>query len=184
MSQNTIYRPNVLIGMACKRMEPYRFSQEEAAKVGMRPEDTGVIILIIVYLIDRSKKKGEKVCRSKLEYYLLLLDRKCFKERGVLLFTWTLKKNGRIHNFKKFTEFMVNKGLIISNGSAYFELTKVGDGLGTYFAEIPIIARWLDNFIARWASDTAKNMEAEVIAAKNDQKYQDALNNVRNLLSI
>ena len=114
----------------------------------------------------------------------MFLDRKCFEERGVLLFTWTLKKNGRIQNFKKFTEFMVKKGLIISNGSAYFELTPNSDNLGKYFAETLIIARWLDDFLERWVSETVKNMETELITAKNNHKYQDALNNVRGLLGI
>ena len=56
-----VYKPNTLIGMASKHMEPYRFSQDEAAEVGMLPEDTGVIILIILYIIDRSAMRRESM---------------------------------------------------------------------------------------------------------------------------
>ena len=112
-------------GIIIKHMENYRFSPAEAAEVGMSPEDTGVIVFIILYLIE----KEEKIGASKLEYYLLLLDRGYCNDMGILFFNWCLTKNGRIRNFKKFTEFMINRQLISSNGSAYFTLLDRGQAL-------------------------------------------------------
>ena len=78
----TRLKSNSIIGRASQHMEQYRFSEEEAREVGMIPADTGVIILIILYFIEHEPN----INRSKLEYYLLLLDRKCFEQQGVLLF--------------------------------------------------------------------------------------------------
>ena len=124
MSSTTMYKSPALIGMISKHMENYRFSPSEAAEVGMFPEDTGVIIMLILYFLDYE----EKVCASKLEYYLLLFNKICFEKKGVLLFSWVLK-GSRIRNFKNFTKFMMDKKLISSNGSVYFTLDKAGKQL-------------------------------------------------------
>lgn len=97
---NAKYQPNALIGMVSSHMRPYRFSEEDAKEVGMFPEDTGVIVLLILYFIE----KEPTISRSKLEYYILLLDRMCFEKRGVLLFSWELR-GGRIPKFHKVYRF-------------------------------------------------------------------------------
>ena len=63
----TGYKSNALIGMVSQHMKPYRFSDNEAKEVGMHPEDTGVIVLLILYFIE----KEPTISRSKLEYYIL-----------------------------------------------------------------------------------------------------------------
>lgn len=108
-------KSNALIGMASKHMERYRFPEEDTVEVGMIPADTGVIVLIILYFIENEPN----ICRSKLEYYLLLLDRKCFKQTDVLLFSWYLK-NGRIPNFKRFIEFMIREKAHIFQRQVFF----------------------------------------------------------------
>ena len=85
------YKSNALIGMASNHMKSYRLSEEDAKEVSMHPEDTGVIVLLILYFIE----KEPTISRSKLEYYILLLDRMCIEQKGELLFSWELK-GGRI----------------------------------------------------------------------------------------
>ena len=172
-------KSNALVGMVSKHMENYRFSQVEAAEVNMTPEDTGVIILIILYFIEHEPK----ICRSKLEYYLLLLDRKCFLDRAVLLFNWSLK-NGRIRNFKRFIEFMIQKQLICLKGSYSFELTEAGKTLSRFYAELVNIKHWLDEILHDFKYKTAKQTEAEVIYAKCDKQYMTALSNVSNVIKL
>ena len=169
--------PNNLIGMAIQHMKDFRFSHNEAAEVGMFPEDTGVIILIILYFIDKEKK----ICRSKLEYYLLLLDKMCFEKYGVPLFHWYLR-NGRIKNFRRFTEFMINKNLIFSNGNAYFQLTDTGKTMGRFFAELSNIKLCMDEILSKWIDKTADQVKAIVVPRKHNQQYKDALNNINGYL--
>lgn len=169
---------NSVIGMASKHMEPYRFSEEEAREVGMIPADTGVIILIILYFIEHEPT----ICRSKLEYYLLLLDRKCFEQTDVLLFSWYLK-NGRIRNFKRFIEFMIRRKLISLKGYS-FELTKAGHDLGIFFPELINIKYWMDKLLRDFHLKNAKQTAAEAVKTKPSQQYLDALDNVRKLLGL
>lgn len=171
--------PNNLIGMAIRDMKDFRFSKSEAIEVGMFPEDTGVIVLIILYFIDRE----ERICRSKLEYYLLLLDKICFEKRGVLLFRWYLR-NGRIKNFRNFTEFMINKNLIFCNGNAYFQLTETGKDMGKFFAELSNIKPWLDEILKKWKNKTADQVKVVAVQTTPDQKYLDALENVKKAIGI
>lgn len=77
------YSPNNLIGMASAHMANYRIP---SGIVDIQPEDTGVIVLIALYFIEQDMN----VSRTKLEAYILMLDRLCFENRGVLLFRWTL----------------------------------------------------------------------------------------------
>ena len=172
------YRPNTLIAVASHYMKPYCFSPNEADEVGMFPEDTGAIVLLILYLLDAEGR----ICRSKLEYYLLLLDRKCFDERDIPLFTWDLKR-GLIRNFKKFTKFMMKRRLIFSNGNAYFTLDEAGKALvNKYSAVLVNVRHWLDALLAEWGDRTVAQMRNEVMGARHNKQYQDALNNVRGLL--
>ncbi|MBQ7220750.1 MAG: hypothetical protein IJS28_07210 [Synergistaceae bacterium] len=180
MNPKAGYKSNSLIAMASHYMKPYRFSPDEAAEVGMFPKDTGLIVLLILYLLDFE----EKVCRSKLEYYILLLDRKCFGEKGAPLFTWNLK-NGRIRNFDKFTKFMMEKRLIFSNGSAYFILDEAGQTIINQCSALLVNVKcWLDTLLAEWGDKTVAQMKNEVMGARHDRQYQDALNNVRELLGL
>ena len=167
-------KSNALIGMASQHMKDYRFSQDEAIEVGMTPEDTGVIILIILYFIEQEPT----ICRSKLEYYILLLDRKCFGAKNVLLFNWDLR-NGRIRNFKKFIEFMIRKMLISFQGNHSFSLTQEGAKLSNRFAELCNINPWLKEIMHDYKDKTAKQTESEVIVRNLNKKYLDALQNTR-----
>ena len=174
----TEYKSNSLIAMASHYMKPYRLAPNEAAEVGMFPEDTGVIVLLILYLLDAVGR----ICRSKLEYYLLLLDRNCFDERGAPLFTWDLQ-HGRIRNFDKFTKFMMERRLIFSNGSAYFKLDEAGKALVSQYSAVLVnVKRWLDTLVDEWGDKTVAQMKTEVTVARYNRQYQDALNNVRGLL--
>lgn len=172
-------KSNSIIGMASKHMEQYRFSEEEAREVGMIPADTGVIILVILYFIE----KEPNICRSKLEYYLLLLDRKCFKETDVLLFSWYLKK-GRILNFKRFIESMIRKKLITFRGSNSFEPTEASRDLGILFPELINIKHWLDEILRDFGLKNTPQTAAMAIKTKPTQQYLTALENIKKLLGL
>ncbi|MBQ9391186.1 MAG: hypothetical protein IJU02_03265 [Lachnospiraceae bacterium] len=171
------YQSNALIGMVSNHMRPYRFSEEDAKEVGMFPEDTGVIVLLILYFIE----KEPTISRSKLEYYILLLDRMCFEQRGVLLFSWKLK-GGRILNFIKFIDFMIEKKLISHKSSRAFELQETGSALGTYYAELSNIIHWLEEILRKYKQKTAEKTKADVVFAKCDSKYMTALSNVKQVI--
>ena len=173
-----MYQSNALIGMVSQHMTPYRFSDNEAKEVGMHPEDTGVIVLLILYFIE----KEPTISRSKLEYYILLLDRMCFEKRGILLFSWKLK-GGRIPNFIKFINFMIKKNLISHKNSRAFELQELGTSLGRLFAEFShSIKQWLEEILRKYKQKTAEQTKAEAVFAKCDARYMTALSNVKQVM--
>ena len=170
-------KSNALIGMASKHMEQYRFSEEEAREVGMIPADTGVIILIILYFIEHEPN----INRSKLEYYLLLLDRKCFEQQGVLLFSWDLEY-GRVQNFKKFIDFMISKNLIALKNKKYFELLEAGKALSMLYTDLNDIEHWLQDILHDFGHKNAKQIVATTLFKKPTQQYLIAIHNMKQLL--
>ena len=170
-------KSNALIGMASQHMEQYRFSEEEAREVGMIPADTGVIILIILYFIEHEPN----INRSKLEYYLLLLDRKCFEQQGVLLFLWYLEY-GRVQNFKKFIDFMISKNLIALKNKKYFELLEAGKALSMLYTDLNDIEHWLQDILHDFGHKNAKQIVATTLFKKPTKQYLIAINNMEKFL--
>ena len=163
------YKSNNLIGMASKHMENYRFSDE---RLDIPPEDVGVIILIALYFIENDKA----VSRTRLEAYILMLDKKCFKERGVILFGWTLK-GGRIRNFKAITDYMLKRGLIRIKGRSYFELDTSGKALGSSYAMLSNIKYWLDEILREYKDKTGSDTLSAVLPPKPTAQCMTALTN-------
>lgn len=165
-----------LIGMASKHMEGYRLPDGE---VDISFPDTGVIVLIILYLIHQEPD----ITRTKLECYLLLLDRKCFDAKGVTLFNWELK-NGKIRNFKSFIDFMVKKGLIAVKGNNRFEVLEPGLSLRNNFAMLSNITFWIKEILSDWKGKTAKATSSVVSNTKLSSQYILALEHVRRIIKV
>ena len=178
MSSKIVLKSNELIETASKSMEEYQFPENGANGVGIIVSDTGVIILIILYFIEHEPN----ICRSKLEYYLLLLDRKCFEANGTLLFHWSLK-NGRIKKFKSFIKFMEWKELICLKGEYSFKLTDKGKALRVHYAKLINIAHWVEEILCELEHKTAWQIKSVTLQAKPSQKYLDALDNISNLIN-
>lgn len=165
------YKPINLIGMASAHMEDYRMYD---GTVDIQPEDTGVIILIALYFIENDKK----VSRTKLEAYLLMLDRICFKERGVLLFGWTLTHR-RIRNFKAMIEFMLEKKLIKIKSRNYFELDTGSEKVISRFSMLVNIRKWLDEILRDYKDNTVEQALSVVLETKPTAQYIVALSNAK-----
>ena len=82
--------------------------------------DRGVIMAMIIYFIAHEPT----IELIKLEAYFVVLNRQCYKSFGEYLFNWTLTANGRLRNFKRFIDFMVEKELIrLNSNERHFGLT-------------------------------------------------------------
>lgn len=169
MGKTRNYKSNNLIGMASNHMKDYRFSDEQ---LDIQPEDVGVIILIALYFI----ANDNAVSRTKLEAYILMLDRMCFEKRGVLLFRWKLH-GGRIRNFKEITDYMLRRGLIRIKGRSYFELDTLGKELGNSFAMLSNIKPYLDEILRKYKDETGDKTLSAVLYAKPTPQYMTALGN-------
>ena len=98
--------PRDLIAPVIEVMKDYRMPTHK--EVGIDYDDTGAIIAIIIYFIGGERSIGI----TKLEGYLILLDRLVMKETKQHLFYWSLTKGGHIRNFKKVIDFMIEQQLI------------------------------------------------------------------------
>lgn len=147
-----------LIGMARRHMKDYRLPD---GYVDMPAPDTGVIVLIILYIMD----KEPNICRTKLEYYILLLERLCFDQKGVTLFNWHLK-NGRIQNFKTFTDFMTLRNLIFPRGNHFAVLSAGKTLLNQKVAFLVGISGILNGIITDWKGAKVPEMTSVLFNAK------------------
>ena len=175
MALTNYYPSRNLIGMASKHMSEYCLSEVEANQVGISVPDTGVIVLIILFFID----KEPTISSTKLEYYLLLLDMKCFETRKITLFNWQLKGK-RINNFKNVIMLhMIKKELISSKGRHSFQMTEKGQKIGQNFAMLANITYMLDEILSEWRTSTATSMKTAIIGKKRNPSYVKALENTR-----
>lgn len=109
------YKPHRFLKKAISAMKPYRLPD---GKVDIAAPETGAIIAIILYLIANEPK----VCRTKLECYIIMMNKLVLLRTDIELFTWRLNSKGRIANFNAIYEHMIACGLLLKNGSARFLL--------------------------------------------------------------
>lgn len=149
------YNPNGLIGMASKFMSNYQLPD---GVVKTRPKDTGVIVLVALYMMDKDKK----VSRTKLEGYMIILNKLCLKKHNIVLFDWDMQ--GRhIRNINTVTNFMLRKGLIQLKNRSYFELAEAGKDLTSCFATLINIRKWLDDMLKDYKEKTGEQTLAEAL---------------------
>ena len=150
------YEPHNYLKRAIFAMSAYRVSDEQ---VEIANSETGAIAAIMLYIINAEPK----VSRTKLECYSLLLNKLVKEATGKELFTWTLNKYGRISNFKRIFEHMLERGLLSENGSARFFIPRVGWNI---VQGLPIILDdllpYLDKLLARYDDYTAGEMLKEI----------------------
>ena len=82
--------------------------------------ETGAIVALILYIIAREPT----VNHTKLEYYIISLNRMIKDATGVELFTWTLNRRRRIGNFSRFFGYMEGREFIAPNGRSHFVILK------------------------------------------------------------
>lgn len=150
------YKPHNYLKRAIFAMSAYRVSDEQ---VNIANPETGAIAAIMLYIINAEPK----VSRTKLECYLILLDRLVKEATGKKLFTWTLNKYKRISNFKCIFDNMLERGLLSENGSARFFIPRVGwnivQGLHIMLDDM---LPYLDKLLARYDDYTAGEMLKEI----------------------
>ena len=112
------YTPHNLIKRAVVSMNDYRLPE---GQVGMASPETGVVVAVILYILYNEPK----AVRTKLECYIILLDRMVKEATGEGLFTLELNSKGRISNFKRIFDFMLKKGLLSPSGTARFFMTEL-----------------------------------------------------------
>ena len=166
------YLSKNLVGVAVDSMKDYRMSEDDSKKMQVSSVDTGLIVLLLLYFI----KAEPSITRTKLEYYILLLDRKCFEERKIILFNWCLK-GGRIKNFKKLIDFMIEKELISLKTNRSFFILEKGNELSVKYSMLANITGWMNEILNDWGDNTASSMEASVIYAESNCNYMRASHN-------
>jgi len=150
------YEPHDYLKRAIFAMSAYCVSDEQ---VNIANSETGAIAAIMLYIINAEPK----VSRTKLECYLILLDRLVKEDTGKELFTWTLNKYRRISNFKFVFKHMIECGILSENGSARFFVSskawKIIQGLPIMLDDI---LPYLDKLLARYDDYTAGEMLKEI----------------------
>lgn len=142
------YKPNSLIAVASAHMENYRMPN---GIVDIQPEDTGVIVLIIFYFL----KKEPSISRTKMEAYMLILDRMCFEKCKTPLFGWTLQR-GRIRNFREIINFMIAKKLILQENKRKYVLQELGKEVSELSYMLTHIEYWLKEILTDYKYKTAQ----------------------------
>ena len=150
------YKPHDYLKRAIFAMTAYRVSDKQ---VEIANSETGAIAAIMLYIINAEPK----VSRTKLECYLILLNKIVKEATGKELFTWTLNKYKRISNFKCIFDNMLERGLLSENGSARFFIPRVGWNV---VQGLPImldnLLPYLDKLLARYDDYTAGEMLKEI----------------------
>ncbi|MBQ7674301.1 MAG: hypothetical protein IJT36_07300 [Alphaproteobacteria bacterium] len=133
-------------------MKDYRLPY---GQVKIANPETGVIVALIFYII----AKEPTVNHTKLECYVILLNRMINNATGTDLFTWKLNSRCRIGNFNKFFDYMVSKGLIQPKGRSRFVILK---GARDILPQLTTILRnllpYLSRLLNEYGDDTATSM--------------------------
>lgn len=112
----TVYKPNRLIASVIE--EAGKEYQLPSGSVDMPVQETGAIVAVILYLINAEPKIGI----TKLEYYIILLDKMCYQETGQRLFNYRLTYGPYgyfIQNFRAFLDFLEDKEIISKRRDYY-----------------------------------------------------------------
>mgnify|MGYP007069909796 CR=1 FL=1 len=147
--------PRNLIAPAMQSMKAYNVSVDG---VSIDATDIGVIIAIILYFI----AKEPSICMTKLECYLIFLDKEAQDNTGNHLFHWSLTKSCRIKNFTKVIDFMVNKQLIARSYNRRFNLLKTVLSIKDFPVMLVGIHKWLISIVNRYYFKSAGEMLIEL----------------------
>lgn len=152
------YKPHNYLKRAIFAMTAYRVSDEQ---VEIANSETGAIAAIMLYIINAEPK----VSRTKLECYLILLNKLIKEATGKELFSWTLNKYRRISNFKFVFKHMIECGLLSENGSArFFVSSKAWNIVQGLHIMLDDLLPYLDKLLARYDDYTAGEMLKEIWA--------------------
>lgn len=150
------YRSHDYIRGAVEKMKAQRLPY---GQVRIANPDTGVIVALILYII----AKEPTVNHTKLECYIILLNRMVKDATDTELFTWQLNRGGRIGNFRHFFDYMEGKELIQPNGRSRFVILK---GASNILPQLTTILRnllpCLHRLLNRYGDYTAAAMLEEI----------------------
>ena len=169
----TVIKVNDLLALCKERMKNHRISHPD-----IDSSDTGAIIAIIMYFI----AKEPSICRTKLECYILLLDRICVHKRKHHLFSWQLNEKGRIRDFKNFIDYMTKERLIYlrENSKYYFEFVKdTSDNIvGNFSLMLSNIIYWLNSILNVCKTMNSREMLSLIIGTKKETNQSIACKNI------
>lgn len=176
MAQNNT-KPHNLISVIAAKLGGYMYHHDKAMDIALT--DTGVIVAMILYFLTEEPT----ACMTKLECYLLLLNKKYLDTSGEHLFIWRLSKSGRIRNFKKMIEHMKCMKLISNGGGSRLIVESGADGLRKNFGHMfDGVLGAMQEVLKIGREKTAKEMLSLVTSLKENEQYRDALKNANNAI--
>lgn len=150
------YVPHSYLNRAVNSMKDYCLP--DGASSIPSPE-TGAIVAITLYILAKELEAG----RTKIECYLILLDRAIREATGSNLFNWTLTGKGLVRGFGKIYENMINKGLLLSNGySRFYVLVGASDIIADWSKILGNLLPYLDRLLGGYGDYTATRMLKEI----------------------
>ena len=164
---------NNLLALCKDRMKNRRITHPD-----IDTEDTGAIVAIIMYFI----AKEPSICMTKLECYLILLDRICVDKKKYHLFSWRLNEKGRIRDFKSFINSMKEQKLFYlrENSKYYFEFVK--DNADSIIDKFPLmlsnVISWLDSILNVCKDMNSREMLSCIIGTREKTNQAIARNNI------
>ena len=165
-------KPHDLISSASALTGGYMYRHNKEMDIALT--DTGVIVAMILYFLTEEPNAS----MTKLECYLLLLNKKYLDASGEHLFLWKLSKSGRIRNFKKMIEHMVSLKVISHGGGSLLIVERGADGLKKNFKYMfDGVLGAMKDVLKVGMKKTAKEMLSLVTSWKEDAQYRDALEN-------
>lgn len=145
--------PRKLLVPVIEAMKGYRMPNYR--NVSIDYDDTGAVVAIIIYFIAREPSIG----MTKLECYLICLDRLSKGETGNHLFKWSLTKSGNIRNFKKLIDFMIDKQLISRRGNYQFNILNSVLKIKGFPKMLGGIQHWMNMILNKFYYITAKDLK-------------------------
>ena len=158
------YKPNEIIASIIEETrEEY---QLPPGAVEMPREETAAIVAAILYFINEEPKIGI----TKLEYYIILLDKMCFDDTGKRLFSYRLTYGPfgyYIQNFRAFLDFIEDKK-ILSKRKKYYTRRKYRIDF-TAHHEVPDelfpdnMLDWMDTILFAWRGAGAEHTKRGIL---------------------
>ncbi len=158
------YEPNeILTPVIAKTREEY---QLPPGAVEMPIEETAVISAVILYFIQEEPKIGI----TKLESYIILLDKLCFDEKGRRLFSYKLTYGPfgyYIQNFRAFLDYLQEKG-ILSKKREYYTRRKYRMDFTAHHeitSEIfpSVMLDWMNRILVAWRGAGADHTKRSML---------------------
>lgn len=148
-----IHKPHDYLRKAIDDMKDYRLPY---GKASIANPETGAIMTIILYFI----AKEPKATRTKLECYVILLDKLVKEKTGQGLFHWRRNRKGLVSGFWRIFEHMTDKELVSKNGySRFFILTETA----TIIQRLPLMLQelvpYMEHLLMSYDYYTAEEMQ-------------------------